>query len=121
MGGGIAYFSMANEANELIMLWRIGFLTNGQKIPYFMAEDLEAVLKGLGRKYSITSYNSKFSCADSVENRAQLFKFLFNDHLEKFSIETIKNLNEFIDSRSEGSEIRLKLNDYIYSVRGESK
>ncbi|MCM0604467.1 MAG: methyltransferase domain-containing protein [Xanthomonadaceae bacterium] len=120
-GGGVAYLSMASESNELIMMWRLGFLSNGQKVPYFLTGDLEAVLKGLSRKYSITSYHSDFSCTDNEENRTLLLKFLFGSYLPEFSAETLKNLNHFLDARSSQSSINLKLNDCIYSLKGDSQ
>ena len=118
---GTGYLTMANERNELIQIWRLGFLNNGQKVPYYLAEDLESCFKALGQKFSVASFNSEFTCVDNAENRTQLLKFLFGERLAGFSDETHVALNKYLNSKSDKTWLKLKLDDSVYSIKGGSQ
>jgi len=95
---GRLLLTMADQNNLLLRLWKIGFSSIGQDVPYFTAEDVEAVLKGLGQDYQASESPYQLRFPDTAENRLKILRFLFGSHLESMDAEMLRGcFDDFAD------------------------
>lgn len=90
---GKMLLALAGHENALIKLWQVGFDLLNQPIPYYVAEDVEAVLASHNVCVSKSPSNYQLRFPDSEENRWKILRFLFGDYLRQIPREEL--LQEF--------------------------
>lgn len=86
---GKMLFALAGHENALIQLWKAGFDLLNRPIPYYVAEDVEAVLASHNVSVSKTPSHYRLHFPDSEENRWKILRFLFGDYLRQIPREEL--------------------------------
>ncbi|WDI43183.1 class I SAM-dependent methyltransferase [Bremerella sp. P1] len=90
---GRMLLAMAGHENALIKLWKVGFDLLNQPIPFYIAEDVAAVLADHNVSVSTSPSHYQLRFPDSEENRWKILRFLFDDYLRQMPREQL--LREF--------------------------
>ncbi|MEW4454477.1 class I SAM-dependent methyltransferase [Bremerella sp. JC817] len=83
--GGKLMLAMAGLENGLVQLWKSGFDSLREEIPFYICEDLEQVLVDQNYQFSKTPSRYQLRFPDSEENRMKILRFLFGSHLDRMS------------------------------------
>ena len=78
--GGLLLVSIAGRDNTLFPIWEKGFAAIGQPVPYWLAEDVDAMLRKIGVQYSKEPSRYELIFPDLEENRMKILRFLCADH-----------------------------------------
>lgn len=90
---GKMLLAMAGHENALIKLWKVGFDLLDQPIPFYVAEDVTAILADHDVRVSTSPSHYKLRFPDTEENRWKILRFLFGDYLRQIPREAL--LKEF--------------------------
>jgi len=86
---GKMLLAIAGLDNALIQLWKAGFESIGQPIPFYVAEDVETTLEGHGVRIDKSPSHYQLRFPDSEENRWKILRFLFDDYLRQIPHEPL--------------------------------
>ncbi len=80
---GIILISLADKNNVISQFWRTCFDYLGQKIPYYLAEDLLPLIQDLHPTYQQQTVTYTLRFPDTTENRRKLLRFMLGKHLDQ--------------------------------------
>jgi len=86
---GVLQLAIAGWENSLIRFWIIGFESLGERIPYFVSEDVESLLRQERALFRKTKVAYRLRFPDSIENRRKILRFLFGEHFSRIDVRSL--------------------------------
>ncbi len=80
---GLMLIAMAGKDNLISQFWDSCFNFLGQKIPYYLAEDLIAIVHDLYPTYQRRTVSYELHFPDTTENRWKILRFMLGKHLDQ--------------------------------------
>lgn len=112
--GGLGIVILGGRGNQLCRLWELAFGRAGQAVPYYLAEDVLAVLEDMKANVVHQTVQSQLRFPDTLENRRKILRFLFQGKPEGPGPETLSGL---MDGWSVGGEIVMENADSLYLLQ----
>ena len=110
---GLFLSAIAGRDNSLYRFWEHGFAELEEPIPYWLAEDVEAVLKNHGVTYQKAPSPYELVFPDTRENRLKIIRFLCADHLRQMDVEALLRL---FDEFSQGERIEIRTSSRQFAI-----
>ncbi|WP_437231140.1 class I SAM-dependent methyltransferase [Planctomicrobium sp. SH661] len=110
---GKLLITIAGWDNSLNQFWKIGFELLGRPIPYYVSEDVEAILNRLGLPFRKSKAAYRLTFPDTIDNRMKILRFLFGEHLHEISPQLL--LGGF-DRYVQGEEILIETDSDHYLI-----
>ena len=115
---GVFVTAIAPRTNALIEFWIAGFRSLGTEIPYNLAEDVEAALRGLGAEYQKKLVGYQLTFPDTEENRMRILRFLLAEYLAHLSLRPLLDL---FDHYAHSGRINIRTASDHFTIRSGSK
>ena len=91
--GGKLLLAIAGWDNVLNQLWQTGFALLGRPVPYYVADDVAAILSQQRASFRVSQVGYQLRFPDSEENRLKILRFLFGEFLPEIGPQRL--LGEF--------------------------
>lgn len=87
--GGLCFIQIGGYENQFCRMWKQAYSEANQPVPYYVADDLEAVLEEQGIPYAAHDIGCATRFADTLENRLNMLNFIFMDAVKQFGQEAL--------------------------------
>jgi SAM-dependent methyltransferase len=114
---GLGIIAIAGANNFLIELWKTGFESMGQSVPYWIAEDCQIAFEKLDISFREKKVSYEINFADSQENRDRILRFLFGEYWSRLNREPLRA--SFSEYRH-GDEVQIKTDCHHFIFTGSN-
>ncbi|MFQ3671283.1 MAG: class I SAM-dependent methyltransferase [Verrucomicrobiia bacterium] len=113
--GGLGVWTLGGCGNQLCRLWLAMFEEAGERLPFYLAEDVGRWLAASDLEWREEPVGSVLRFPDTRINRARVARFLFGPRLERFGLERVQ---EAFGAWQSGEEIVMESQDACFVVGG---
>jgi len=110
---GLMIIAISGYDNALCQLWKLGFSSIDEPVPYHSAESVVSAFDQLGLEASPQKLTYEISFPDCREHREKLLRFLFDKHLQRMPLDP---LLAFFDPYCHDGRVHLETISWQWNV-----